>query len=282
MKLIKKFATGLAAGALMAATPALAQDEEAQAEMSEDGDPLAAMFEGLGSMFAVEPLTEEQESRLPLAQAIVAKIIPDGAMAEMMDGMMGGTLGSIMELAGETIPNEKLAEKLGVSSFELNLSNEEAAELLSVFDPQWEERQRRENALMPGMMSEMMTVMEPTMRKAMSELYAINFTSSELGEIDAFFATSTGASFARKSFSMASDPRVMAASMEALPAMMGAIATIDEKLAEATADLAPVRSFEDLTDAQKARVTEATGLTEQEILDQLNETEISAEGSWEE
>jgi hypothetical protein len=103
------------------------------------------------------------------------------------------------------------------------------------------------------------------MRKAMSELYAIRFTNSELAEIDRFFATATGTKYARESFMMASDPRVASASMEAMPAMMGMLGDMERRLAERTADLPAVRGFNALSAAEQAKVAEMTGYSIDEI-----------------
>ncbi len=242
-------------------TVELADDGEASSE----ADEMEQMLSGLSEMFAVEPLTADQEARLPLAQNIIAKMIPDGSMAEMMEKMMGRTMGPLMEMAGEISAKTILKETLGVDSFDRVLDEEQTSTLLSTFDPNWKERQKREAAVMPQIMVSMMGIMEPAMRKAMSELYAINFTSSELTEIDAFFSTDAGANFARKSFTMASDPRVMAASMEAMPQMMGAIANIEQTIAEATADLPEARSYADLSADERELVSKVTGLSAEDI-----------------
>ncbi len=265
------FSTTAALTLALSPVAALAQDAEteetaaiADGDMGED--VLAEMFGALGEMFAVEPLTDGQNARLPLATSIVDKMIPAGSMAEMMDNMMGGTLGPIMEMAGDAGPKQKLAERLGITAFELsNVGEDDAAQLLEVFDPSWKARQAREAELMPKVMGEIMTVMEPPMKRAMSELYAINFSDNELGEIDAFFSTETGANFARKSFTMAADPRIMGATMESLPQLMGAMASIETRMAEATADLGPARTFDQLSSDEKAFVSEVTGMSVDDI-----------------
>lgn len=266
--------TASAAFAAFALTPvpALAQEaEEEQVDLAEDGesagsevDEMEAAMAMLGSMFEVEPLTAEQQARLPLAESIVLKMMPDGALGEMMDGMFDQMLNPIMEMAPDA-STTTVAQSIGVTAFEIELEEDKAAEIASLFDPSWKEREERQREMVPAMISEILTVMEPSMRKAMGELYAINFSVKELTEIDAFFSTETGATFARKSFTMASDPRIVGASMEAMPQMMQAIAGIEERMAEATADLPEARSFADLSDAEKAQVAEATGFTVEEI-----------------
>ena len=260
--MIKKFTTGLAAATLMLSSPVLAQDEAATDDMTDA--EFAEFASMMGGMFKVEPLTEEQLARLPQATRIVGMMMPEGVMGEMMGDMFNEMLGPIMAMAGGA-STSTVTTGLGVTSFDLDLTEEQSEEIAIMFDPAWRERQDRQTAMFPAMMSEMMSAMEPPMRTAMSELYAINFSTAELGEIEAFFATDTGASFARKSFTMASDPRVVAATMEAMPAMMGSITGIEKKMEEATADLGAVRSYDDLTAAQKARITELTGFTSEEI-----------------
>jgi len=249
--------------------PAMAQDAAVD-------DPEAAELEAamamLGSMFTVEPLTEDQTVRLPLAEQIVAKMIPEGSMAEMMGGMFDEMLGPIMQMAGPP-SGSIVADQIGVLPTELELDDAQSAELAQMFDLAWEERNRRQMALFPEMLSGMMAAMEPAMRTAMSELYAINFSEAQLTEIDAFFATETGTAFARKSFTMASDPRIMAASMEAFPAMMGMLGDLEQKMLEVSSDLPPIRSFDELSADEKARIAELTGFSSEEIEANLAELE---------
>jgi hypothetical protein len=252
---------------LMAASPVAAQEEEAaetqilEGAEAEEFDEAMAM---LGQLFATEPLTEEQMARLPLAEQIIDKMIPDGTLAEMMGGMMDDFLGPIMELEGPA-SNSTVAEQIGVTVEDLALGTEDSAELASLFDPAWEERHKRSMAAFPDLLSEMMTIMEPSMRRAMSELYAINFEEPQLTEIHAFFSTETGAEFARKSFTMATDPRIVSVTLESLPAMMEPFADFAARIEEQNADLPAIRSFAQLSDEERARIAELTGYSIDEI-----------------
>ncbi|KPF63625.1 hypothetical protein [Porphyrobacter sp. AAP60] len=275
-----------AALSLLAAPVALcAQNPEAQAEdvmiddavASDEPDELTQAMAMLGAMFPAEPLTAEQEARLPQAQRIINRMIPDGTLSEMMGSMFDKMLGPIMQMGGSAATTTVTAAT-GLSTYDLDLTPEQTEELAGLFDPAWAVRQEREMAMLPDMMTQMMDAMEPGMRKAMAELYAINFNPTELAEIEAFFLTETGTNYARKSFTMSSDPRVLSATMEAMPAMMGTIGSIEQKLAEATADLPAKRNFADLAPAEQARVAELTGYAVEEIEANLYATE---EASWE-
>ncbi len=266
---MKSIVSALAAAVLLftATTPAAAQD----ADLAQDD-----VFGAMANMFKAEPLTPEQEARLPLAARLVEKLIPQGALGEMMGSMFNSMLGPLAEL-GSTPSSGDVAEQLGFDPFELYLDEDQAAEALAILDPSWEARKAAEAEVFPEVMKQMMDAMEPGMRKAMAELYAINFTTKELTDIEAFFSTETGATYARKSFTMASDPRIMAASMESLPAMMGSIGAMEQKVEAATANLPPKRSFAELGAKEKARLAELTGYSVEEIEDAIK---YSAEAAW--
>ncbi|WP_086738535.1 DUF2059 domain-containing protein [Erythrobacter colymbi] len=286
---MKRFGILLAASAALT-TPAVlaAQDTPPPAPMVVgeriDG-PAGSGAEGmdqamaaLGAMFKVEPLTAEQEARLPQAQRVINRMIPEGTLGEMMGGMFDKLLGPMLD-ATEAPADETIRKGVGIGPAALDLTEAQAAELAALFDPAYAERHKRERALMPALMRDMMTAMEPTMRKAMSELYAIHFSQKELDDVEAFFLTDSGAAYARKSFTMSSDPRIVSATMESLPQLMASFASMEEKMKAATADLPPKRSFAELSKAEKAKVSKLTGYTAADIEGMLAE---NADGAREE
>ena len=268
-----KFVPALVGGLLLAASPAAVAAQEAQDAPTAE----AAMDEtmaALRGMFPAEPLTAEQQARLPQAQRIIARIIPPGTMGEMMSGMFDQMLGPIMKMA-DAPAADVVSKGTGLPAYALATDPEKVAEAALLFDPAYVERHQREAAIMPGVMRDVMTAMEPTMIKAMSELYAIHFTEAELTGIETFFQTEIGAAYARKSFTLSTDPRIISASMEAMPAMMGAFADMEKKIAAASADLPPKRSFADLTPAEQARVAKLTGYTVEEIAEEFAKTTLT-------
>ena len=111
-KFAAPFAITLSALALSSAAPVAAQSETAEAATAAQAE-----FDAIGSLFGdmfgtADPLTPEQEARVPTAQAVVVKLFPEGTyarmmdetMAPMMDAMMGNLTGSpalsLMELTG--------------------------------------------------------------------------------------------------------------------------------------------------------------------------------------
>lgn len=268
--MIRRHITAAAAGlaALALAPPALAAQDHSETQTSEKPaeDPLAM----LGKIFTAEPLTAEQEARLPQAQRIVALLIPDGTLGELMGKTFEQFLNPALAEIG-TPGAATITKATGLDTSEFNLTEAETAELAALFDPAYAERQKREMAMMPDAMRGMMTMMEPVMRKAMGELYAIHFSAAELADIEAFFRTPSGTTYARKSFTMSSDPRIIAASMEAMPQMMAGFGEMEKKMAEAAADLPPKRSFAELSAAEKAKVAKLTGTSVAAIEERLAE-----------
>lgn len=168
-------------------------------------------------------------------------------------------LGPIMAMAGEASASD-VARELGVEVEDLTLEDDEAARIVAILDPVWKERQEAEMAAIQRTMSTVMTAMEPGMRKGMAEAYAIAFSAAELADIDRFFATPSGATYAEKSYALASDPRLMAAAMEGLPQMMAQFKAMEEEAKAASAKFPPRRGYADLTSAQREEITRLTGL----------------------
>ncbi|WP_120076354.1 DUF2059 domain-containing protein [Aurantiacibacter odishensis] len=244
-----------AAALTLLSTPTLAQDEMGQDE-----------FAAIAAMFEVEPLTAEQEARLPLATQIVGRVLPEGAMMEVMGSMFERTLGPVMAMANEDT-GAALTGALGYSADELAVSNETSAEILAIVDPAWRERNAAITNVTQAMMADMMTQMEPIVRDVMAELYAIYFTESELVDIDAFFSTPSGLRYARESYAMAGDPRIMSAMFSNPEIMFGMVNEMPAKMEQALADVPAARGFDELSSAEQARVMALTGLSKAELRD---------------
>lgn len=267
---MRKHVIGALAPLIAFATPLAAQEDSPATEESQKADPGEEAVAAMMAMFKAEPLTADQLARLPKAQALVARIMPPGTMDQMMGGMFDKMLGPMMALQAEPSSRE-IAEELGVEPEELELGDEDAAQAAAILDPAWKTRREREMAAVQKAVRVAMTAMEPAMRKGLAEAYAVAFTDTELNDIDAFFATPSGASYARKSYALASDPRIMAASFEAMPAMMAQMAVMEQEVKSATADLPPRRGYGDLSVAQRATLADLTGLSQDEIREGMAE-----------
>ncbi len=265
--------------AFAAPTAALAQDETVEASdeevdfsAGEEGGEDAAAFIAmmLGMFFSSDPLTEEQTARLPMAEKVAGQLMPDGVLTEATNGLIDGLLEPLLQFAPSPA-GETLSDGTGISDDDLNLTEFEKNDLARLFDPEFEERNKRMEAMLPELIGTVASSMEPGMRDAMAQVYAVNFDDAELAELNAFFSTATGAKFASKSVPMSADPRMIAGMIQSFPEVLVAVAAMQERVEEATADLPEVRTFADLSDAEKSRVAEATGYSVEEIETRLEE-----------
>ena len=266
---MKKIVNAMAAAALVCAVPAAAQEdpEHSQSAMSPgDLDEFAGMMAGL---FQTEPLTEEQNARLPAAQAVVGEMMPDGFYGEMMAGMMDKMLRPMLTMFSQ--PEFVLGARLAVDAETIEALEEgEQAELTAMLDPAYEARGDAMVAVLTSRMGGMFTAMEGPMREGLSKAYAVRFDDAQLADIAAFFATPTGGEYARESMALFADPQVMQASMQALPAMMSGFGDIESAMREAMAALPAERGYGDLTEAQRERMAELLDVDPAQLADLVN------------
>lgn len=266
---MKKIVNAMAAAALVCAVPAAAQEdpEHSESAMSPgDLDEFAGMMAGL---FQTEPLTEEQNARLPAAQAVVGEMMPDGFYGEMMAGMMDKMLRPMLTMFSQ--PEFVLGARLAVDAETIEALEEgEQAELTAMLDPAYEARGDAMVAVLTSRMGGMFTAMEGPMREGLSKAYAVRFDDAQLADIAAFFATPTGGEYARESMALFADPQVMQASMQALPAMMSGFGDIESAMREAMAALPAERGYGDLTEAQRERMAELLDVDPAQLADLVN------------
>lgn len=254
-----------AALSVAVAPPVHAQDDEpASEEMSEEAmGELAAMMTGI---FQAEPLTAEQEARLPAAQSVVGAMMPEGFYGEMMGDMMDKMIRPMMSMF--STPDFILGTRLAADEETLGeLDETQKVELLEMLDPAYDRRTDVIVEVMTESMGGIFDTLEPPMREGLSKAYAVRFDDDQLADIGAFFATPTGGTYARESMALFADPQVMQAMMQALPQMMGSFGNLETVMKEAMAELPAERAYEDLTDAQRTRMAELLGVDEAELAD---------------
>ena len=261
--------TGAALALAVAPAPLLAQDAAddaaAAADAAAEEAAMAEIFGALAGAFEVEPLTPEQQARMPLARELVSKVMPEGALMEVMGGMFDSAANPFADLVEEADGDIALRDSIGYSASELELDDAARDEVLAIVDPAWRERHALETEMAQTMITEMAARMEPLMRDAMAELYAIYFDDTQLADINTFFSTETGAAYARESYRMANDPRLAAAMFSDPEALFGPMMESASAMEAAMAAVPASRSLAELSDAEVARLTELTGLTREDL-----------------
>ena len=267
---MKNIGVSLVLGVLSLAlsAPAMAQDivmgeiegevaiDDAEADGAMDEAAVLAMMSGL---FQAEPLTAEQEARLPAATAIVATMMPEGFYGEIMRDMMEKTMRPMMAMFSE--PDFILASRLTLDEAALaDLSDAEKQELLTMLDPAWDQRADTMVDALVSNMGGAFAAVEPPVRAGLAKAYAVRFDEAQLADISTFFATPTGGEFARQSMALFADPQVMGATMEAMPEMIGSFTEMETAMEAALESLPAERDYADLSMAQRARMADLLGV----------------------
>ena len=266
---MKKIVNAMAAAALVCAVPAAAQEDPEHSESAMSPGDLDEFAGMMASLFQTEPLTEEQNARLPAAQAVVGEMMPDGFYGEMMAGMMDKMLRPMLTMFSQ--PEFVLGARLTVDAEAIEaLEEAEQAELTAMLDPAYQARGDAMVAVLTSRMGGMFTAMEGPMREGLSKAYAVRFDDAQLADIAAFFATPTGGEYARESMALFADPQVMQASMQALPAMMSGFGDIESAMREAMTALPAERGYDDLTEAQRKRMAELLDVDPAQLADLVN------------
>ena len=241
--------------ALTMTTPVWAQDEVEVTSEIPAGDSMADIAQMMGGIFQTEPLTAEQESRLPQAEALVGTMMPPGFYGTMMSDMMDKMMRPMMSMF--TQPKFVLAGRLDIDEERIDaLDEDQRAELAGLLDPGYAERADAIITVMTDKMGGAFSVMEKPMREGLSKAYAVRFEENQLADIAAFFATPTGEIYAREQMALFADPQVMQSSMQAIPAIMGSFGDMETAMTEAMAALPAERSYSDLSATQRARMAD--------------------------
>ena len=267
---MRKIGMSLALGvlSLTLSAPVMAQDivtgeiegevaiDDAEADGAMDEAAVLAMMSGL---FQAEPLTAEQEARLPAATAIVATMMPEGFYGELIRDMMEKTMRPMMAMFSE--PDFLLASRLTLDEAAIaELGDAEKKELLTMLDPAWDQRaDTMVNAIVANMGGAYAAV-EPPVRAGLAKAYAVRFDEAQLADISSFFATPTGGEFARQSMALFADPQVMGATMEAMPEMIGSFTEMETSMEAALESLPAERDYADLSAPQRARMADLLGV----------------------
>lgn len=262
---MKRFATALSALALITATPTLAQEgpATADAEMEKELDAMSAMF---GDIFgSAEPLTPEQEARVPAAQAVVLKLFPEGTYAKMMDEtmkpMMDGLMGNI---AGS--PALQLMELTGLAPSRLSSVDENAlAEAVALLDPNASARTSEIADMTLSLISDVVVQIEPSYRAGLARAYAVRFTEDELTDLAAYFATPVGSKYASESFLIFADPQVMSSMNEIMPSVMEAMPGMMGNIGEIAGKYPKGRTFSGLNPEEQDKLAALLGVSLEDL-----------------
>ena len=270
--MIGRFFAAGAAAALMLSAPVSAQE-------AGESESMAGLFAALETAFAAQPLTSEQEARLPAAGQAVAKLVPEGTMARMMRRVLGEVLNPMVStIMSGGMGTGDIAKATGIPLEDLAaLDGTSRQEITEILDPHFEERGRVMINHMTGAMGDMYGQLEPYMREGLTRAYAARFDEQQLADINAFFATPSGEYFATESLMVYSDPQAMSAMMRGMPLIMEAMPAILAGMEQAQESLPPVRNYEALEDAERARLSQLLGISGEDLQTKMDWAPESSE-----
>ncbi|MGK6318994.1 DUF2059 domain-containing protein [Sphingomonas sp. DT-204] len=182
-------------------------------------------------------------ARLAAAEKAVAALVPKGIYMTMMRDKMPQIMDAMMsQMMGKTPGELGLPAEKGIES------GKTLGEAAANKDPAFKERMRLTTNVMFEEMGKVFDGMEPRIRAALARAFARKFTLRQLDDINAFFATPSGAMFAREYLMMFMDQEMMQEMMSLTPELMKAMPAILEKAEKATAHLPPPPKPETKTD----------------------------------
>lgn len=224
---------------------------QAKAKMQKEMDQALALIEKL---FDTSDLPPIEPARLTLAQTTTAALIPSGSLEKMIDRMYGRFIKMFLEeMSGKS--DLMLSIKTGIESDKIAALDDATKEKVAdMFDPHRKEREGQIMNVVKPLVSEVLADMEAPMRQGLARAYARQFTVAQLGEINSFFATPTGAAFAGESMVLQADPEVMLALVKAIPPMVNKFIDRAPQLEKQFKDLPKERSLADLSDSEISKL----------------------------
>lgn len=252
-------ATGAIAAALAAPLAAQATDPAVAAAEQQEMDDVAAMMAGIFPEAA--PLSPGQQAALPLAEEVVAQVFPEGTyarmMGETMEPMMESMIGSFTDL-----PVNQIVKLTGLYGEDFSQLGEGTVdEVMGIVDPAFDQRSQEIGDVTIGLVTEVMTEIEPAYRAGLARAYAVRFDQAELADLKRYFATPVGSKYARESMLIYADPQVMSAMNELMPAIMNLMPRMIERMDAINASLPEPRRYSQLSAEEQARLARLLGVT---------------------
>ncbi|MFL9840522.1 DUF2059 domain-containing protein [Sphingomonas sp. ST-64] len=181
---------------------------------------------------APAPASEIDPARLAAAERVAAALVPPGTYVRMMRDQFPAMMDAMMsQMMGMT------AADLGAP--DAKSGGETLGKSIAEGDPHFRERMSIMTKVMGEEFGAVFDKVEPRLRVGLSRAFARKFTTAQLNELNAFFATPTGKAFSGDYLATFMDPEVMQEMMAATPELMKAMPAIVAKVEKATAHLPP-------------------------------------------
>jgi len=202
-------------------------------------------------------------ARLEAARKAVTYIFPSGTYARMMDRTINGMMKPMLDSVGK-LPLRDLAAIGGVSEEKLAAMPEGTLEeAMAIIDPAFKERTA---AAMPAMfksMQGMFAEFEPAMQDGLARAYARQFDVRQLAELNTFFATPTGSTYAGNSMLIFTNPEIMNSMQALIPVMMKRMPEMMKSVEQELKKFPKRKTYDELTPEERKRFAKLLGIEEE-------------------
>jgi hypothetical protein len=230
--------------------------EEAAPKKSKDEE----MFEMLGKMFEIKDTSPIDPKRLAAATKTVGALVPNGVLAKMLDDMAKRFIAPISDMQPDMSVYDIMSATNVYEDSMYEMDDAKRKEITALLDPKRKDRiAQMADAVMP-FVNKTMNKIEMPMREGMARAYARKFTVAQLNEMNAFFATPTGALFAGESYILQADPEVMHAMVKAMPKMLEDLKADGPEIEATVKKLPDAKNLTELTDAEMSKLASLTGI----------------------
>jgi hypothetical protein len=265
-----KFSTAAALLALSSpilVAPAFAQDTAVvtTVEATSDGVPNKSrdeeMFEMIAKIFEVKDTTPIDPKRLAAANKTVAALLPNGGLAKMMSDMVKRFIGPMSEITPDMSGYEIMSATNVYADSLQELDEAKRKQITALLDPTRKERVSQTVDVIMPLVNETMNKMEVPMREGMSRAYARKFSLAQLNDLNMFFATPTGASYAAESYALQADPEVMQAMTKAMPKLFEDLKFSVPKIEKDVKKIPDAKNISQLNDSELSKLADLTGIS---------------------
>lgn len=253
---------------------------DAKAKMQKEIDEAIKLIE---KIFGTDKLPPVAPGQLALAQTTTTALIPPGSLEKMLDNLYGKLFkGLLGEFGG--MSDVMLSIKTGVDSEKIaTLDEKSKTAIADLFDPYRKQREDQLMTVVKPLISEALSDLEGPMRNGLAHAYARKFTSAQLGEMNAFFATPTGKAYSAEWMALQADPEVMLAMIKAVPPLVGKFIDRGPEIEGKFKALPKEKQLTDMSDVELAKLAKLMKVdvkTLKENRDAWNSPPVEASEDW--
>lgn len=209
-----------------APAPAVSNSHSANMAAAKSLPSYEAMMALVDKIFPAQP--DPDPARLASARISVQAMWPDGSYAKMVSGFVGNITTSVMRMKKSDLAS--LASKPTKTMANTASSDRSIHDQAAAKDPYFDQRMAATFDVIHEEIGKISAVIDPRMRDGLARAMARRFDARQLGDINAFFATSSGHALASEYMQLWLEPETMRSMFGVIPEMMKLMPDATQKL----------------------------------------------------